>query len=52
MLERDIEMALVKRIKALGGELFVGGPEAAEKFLRDQQQLWSRVVRERNVKPE
>ncbi|MFO1324294.1 MAG: tripartite tricarboxylate transporter substrate binding protein [Burkholderiales bacterium] len=41
-----------ERIKALGGEAFVGGPEAAEKFLRDQQQLWARVVRERNIKPE
>ncbi|HZF78201.1 MAG TPA: tripartite tricarboxylate transporter substrate binding protein [Rubrivivax sp.] len=45
-----------ERIRALGGEPFVGGSvgaaEAAEAFLRDQQQLWSRVVRERNIKVE
>jgi tripartite-type tricarboxylate transporter receptor subunit TctC len=41
-----------ERIRALGGEAFVGGPEAADKFLRDQQTLWARVVRERSIKPE
>jgi tripartite-type tricarboxylate transporter receptor subunit TctC len=41
-----------ERIRSLGGQAFAGGPEAAEKFLREQQQLWSRVVRERNIKPE
>ena len=53
-----------ERIRALGGEPFVGGSvaggsggsggavEAAETFLREQQLLWSRVVRERNIKVE
>jgi tripartite-type tricarboxylate transporter receptor subunit TctC len=41
-----------ERIRALGGEAFVGGPDAAGKFLRDQQQLWSGVVRERGIKAE
>jgi tripartite-type tricarboxylate transporter receptor subunit TctC len=41
-----------ERIRALGGEPFTGGPEAADKFLRDQQQLWGRIVRERNIKVE
>lgn len=41
-----------ERIRALGGEPFTGGVDAAEAFLRDQQQLWSRVVRERNIKVE
>ena len=41
-----------ERIRALGGEAFTGGPEAAEKFLQDQQALWARVVRDRNIKPE
>lgn len=41
-----------ERIRALGGEPFGGGPEAADKFLRDQQQLWARIVRERGIKVE
>ena len=41
-----------ERIHALGGEAFTGGPEAAEKFLQDQQALWARVARDRNIKPE
>lgn len=41
-----------ERMLALGGEPFTGGPEAADKFLRDQQQLWGRIVRERNIKVE
>ena len=41
-----------ERIRALGGEPFLGGAEAADKFLREQQQLWSRIVRERNIKVE
>jgi tripartite-type tricarboxylate transporter receptor subunit TctC len=41
-----------ERIRALGGEPFAGGADAAAAFLRDQQQLWSRVVRERNIKVE
>jgi tripartite-type tricarboxylate transporter receptor subunit TctC len=41
-----------ERILALGGEPFNGGAEAAEKFLQAQQQLWARIVRERNIKVE
>jgi tripartite-type tricarboxylate transporter receptor subunit TctC len=41
-----------ERIRALGGEPFAGGVDAAEAFLRDQKQLWSRVVRERTIKVE
>ena len=41
-----------ERIRALGGEPFTGGADAAEKFLQAQQQLWARIVRERNIKVE
>ena len=41
-----------ERIRSLGGDAFTGGPAAAEKFLREQQQLWARIVRERNIKIE
>jgi tripartite-type tricarboxylate transporter receptor subunit TctC len=41
-----------ERIRALGGEPFVGGPEAAAKFLQDQNVLWQRVVHEHNIKVE
>jgi len=41
-----------ERIRALGGEIFSGGADAAETFLREQQRLWARIVRERNVKVE
>jgi tripartite-type tricarboxylate transporter receptor subunit TctC len=41
-----------ERIRALGGEAFGGGPEAAAKFLQQQHELWARVVRERNIKAE
>lgn len=41
-----------ERIRSLGGEAFVGGADAADRFLRDQQQLWARILRERNIKVE
>jgi tripartite-type tricarboxylate transporter receptor subunit TctC len=41
-----------ERIRSLGGDPFVGGPDAAAKFLQDQQLLWQRVVREHNIKVE
>jgi tripartite-type tricarboxylate transporter receptor subunit TctC len=41
-----------ERIRALGGEPFTGGPEAAEKFLQAQQKLWARIVREHHIKVE
>lgn len=37
------------RVRALGGDLFQGNEEAAAKFLKEQQALWGRVVRERGV---
>jgi tripartite-type tricarboxylate transporter receptor subunit TctC len=43
---------VLERIRVLGGEPFGGGPEAAAKFILEQQALWSRVVREHNIKPE
>lgn len=43
---------VLERIRALGGEPFGGGQEAAAKFIQEQQALWSRVVREHNIKPE
>lgn len=41
-----------ERIRSLGGEALAGGPDAAAAFLREQQQLWARIVRERNIRPE
>jgi tripartite-type tricarboxylate transporter receptor subunit TctC len=40
------------RIKSLGGEAFGGGPDAAAKFLQEQNELWARIVREHNIKAE
>jgi tripartite-type tricarboxylate transporter receptor subunit TctC len=37
------------RVRALGGDLFEGNEEAAAKFLKEQQALWARVVRERGI---
>ncbi|MDP4299048.1 tripartite tricarboxylate transporter substrate binding protein [Leptothrix discophora] len=37
------------RIRALGGEVFGGGEKEAETFLRAQQGLWARIVRERRI---
>jgi tripartite-type tricarboxylate transporter receptor subunit TctC len=37
------------RVRALGGEPFAGNENDAAKFLRDQQQLWGRVVREHGI---
>jgi tripartite-type tricarboxylate transporter receptor subunit TctC len=37
------------RVRALGGDLFEGNEDAAAKFLKDQQALWARVVRERGI---
>jgi tripartite-type tricarboxylate transporter receptor subunit TctC len=41
---------VLERIKALGGEPFGGGPAAAEQFLKEQEALWTRIVREHNIK--
>lgn len=37
------------RIRSFGGELFPGGPEAAGTFLRKQEVLWARIVREHKI---
>ena len=37
------------RVRALSGELFSGGPAQAADFLKKQQALWARVVRERKI---
>jgi tripartite-type tricarboxylate transporter receptor subunit TctC len=37
------------RVRALGGEVFGGGPDEARAFLTAQQALWARVVRERRI---
>jgi tripartite-type tricarboxylate transporter receptor subunit TctC len=48
MAAKDVQ----ERVRALGGEPFAGGPEAAAKFLREQAVLWKRVVTERGIKVE
>ncbi len=40
---------LLGRVRALGGEAFAGDAAAAASFLRAQQALWARVVRERRI---
>jgi tripartite-type tricarboxylate transporter receptor subunit TctC len=40
------------RIAALGGEIAGYGPAEAERFVREQTQLWGRVVREARIKVE
>jgi tripartite-type tricarboxylate transporter receptor subunit TctC len=37
------------RVRALGGDIFAGNEEAAAKFLKEQQALWGRLVRERGI---
>ena len=37
------------RVRALGGEVFGGGEAQAAAFLKSQQALWARVVRERRI---
>ena len=40
---------LLARVRALGGEVFAGGEAEAAAFLKAQQALWGRVVRERRI---
>lgn len=40
---------VLARVRALGGELFGGGEGEAATFLKAQQALWGRVVRERRI---
>ena len=41
-----------ERVTSLGGELTGYGPAQAERFVRDQTQLWGKVVKEGNIKVE
>ena len=43
------EPEVLGRVRGLSGEVFGGGPAEAADFLRRQQALWARVVRERNI---
>lgn len=40
---------VVARVRALGGEAFGGGEREATAFLKAQQALWGKVVRERHI---
>lgn len=40
---------VLARVRALGGEVFGGGEAEAATFLKSQQALWGRVVRERRI---
>ena len=40
---------VLARVRALGGEVFSGGEAEAGAFLKAQQALWGRVVRERRI---
>ena len=39
-----------ERVAALGGEIAAYGPVEAERFVREQTELWARVVRGANIK--
>mgnify|MGYP001023949752 CR=1 FL=1 len=43
------EPEVLARVRALGGEVFGGGETEATAFVRGQQTLWGRVVRERRI---
>ncbi len=43
------EPEVLARVRALGGETFGGGELEAAAFLKSQQALWARVVRERRI---
>jgi tripartite-type tricarboxylate transporter receptor subunit TctC len=40
---------ILGRVRALGGEVFGGNETDAAKYLKEQQALWARVVRERKI---
>jgi tripartite-type tricarboxylate transporter receptor subunit TctC len=40
---------VVGRIRALGGDVFAGDDQQAAAFLKQQQQLWGQVVRQRGI---
>ncbi|MBL0125338.1 MAG: tripartite tricarboxylate transporter substrate binding protein [Betaproteobacteria bacterium] len=41
-----------ERIAGLGGEVFSGGTPESVKFLHEQTAIWSKVVKDRGIKPE
>jgi tripartite-type tricarboxylate transporter receptor subunit TctC len=43
------EPEVLARVRALGGEVFSGGEAETAAFLKAQQALWARVVRERRI---
>jgi tripartite-type tricarboxylate transporter receptor subunit TctC len=43
------EPEVLARVRALGGEVFSGGEAETASFLKVQQALWARVVRERRI---
>jgi tripartite-type tricarboxylate transporter receptor subunit TctC len=40
---------VLARVRSLGGEVFGGGEAEAATFLRAQEALWGKVVRERRI---
>ena len=40
---------VLARVRALGGEVFGGGEAEAAVFLKSQQELWGKVVRDRRI---
>lgn len=52
-LKHALESPEVKaRIAQLGGEIQIGSPEQAKKFIEQQVNLWGRVIKERNISTE
>ena len=43
------EPEVLGRVRSLSGEVFPGGPEAAGEFIRKQEVLWARIVREHRI---
>ena len=41
-----------ERVASLGGDVAAYGPVEAERFVREQTELWGRVVRAANIKVE
>ena len=51
--QQALESPEVKaRVAQLGGDIQKGSPEQARKFIEQQIQLWSRVIKERNITTE
>jgi tripartite-type tricarboxylate transporter receptor subunit TctC len=51
--QQALESPEVKaRVAQLGGEIQNGTPEQAKKFIEQQTQLWSRVIKDRNITTE